>query len=161
MGLLRLNKDATATKLTLALFTEDLADNKELGARVAHLEAELAGAALRQGNKQEALYALVAAAGAHRVLGQTTQALSCLERAAMIKAGDSETESLLHTAIIDVRAKLHQASPLKLVAASDPELILEPVSPGPVIEVEEPKAEPAPKVEKPSPRKRGPGKKAH
>ena len=75
-SLLRLNKDATVAKLSLALFTTSREDNKLLAARVAHLEAELAGTALAYGRKEEGLYALCAAAAAYRELGDLMAAAS-------------------------------------------------------------------------------------
>lgn len=104
--LLRLNKDVTTTKLSLSLFTATLDDNRALGARVAHLETELAAAALRGGRQIEALHAFVAAAAAHRVLGNLNAARSCLALAAAQHGGDEETSQLLKTALTDLDAKL-------------------------------------------------------
>ena len=137
MQLLRLNKDATTTKLSLALFTRDLADNKDLGARVAHLEAELAGVALTSGRREEALHALVAAAAAYRVLGDLLQARSCLERAASLRVGDGETRALLASALTDLDKTLYPPQ------AAKPKPAFKPAPEAETVEVEASKVEAA------------------
>lgn len=138
-ALLRRNKDKAHTKLQLALFTANLEDNKVLAARVAHLEAELAGSALVYGHKADALTALVSAAAAYRTLEQPLLALSCLRRAASLKEGDAECQALLAEAIADLAKALAAAAP-----KSAPK-------PAPAPKAEEkpaPKPAPAPKAEK-------------
>lgn len=140
MGLLRLNKDATRTKLSLALFTETLADNEDLGARVAHLEAEMAGVALSGRRYDEALHALVAAAAAYQVLGNLVAARSCLQRADSLPAGDEETKALLSAALGDLSKALDK-----------------PATPAPK-PVPKPVPKPAPKPEAPAAEEKAPEK---
>jgi len=120
--LLRLNKDVTTTKLSLSLFTATLDDNRALGARVAHLETELAGAALRGGRQIEALHAFVAAAAAHRILGDLNAARACLALAAALGGCDDETAQLLKLALADLNAKMvaERAKTLKPKSAPKP-----------------------------------------
>ena len=145
--MLRLNKDATTAKLNLALFTTTLEDNKALAARVAHLEAELAGVSLSLGRKEEAFYALCAAAAAYRMLDGLLQAASCLERAASLGVGDSETQALLKLAIADTKLALYP--PASQPPASQPPATKPVVSPTPKVEKAAPKVEEkaAPKAE--------------
>jgi len=140
MDLLRSNKDATATKLNLALFTEDAADNLELAARVARLEAEFAGVSLSSGRKEDALHALVAAAVAYRMTGAPFYARSCLARALVLGVGDAETLALLRTAHDDLTKSLTPAP----VAKSKPEPKAEEAPEPKAEEAPEPKAEEAP-----------------
>ena len=155
-ALLRLNKDAVTTKLSLALFTATMADNEVLGARVAHLETEFAGVALAHGRKDEALHALVAAAAAHRVLNQGVLALSCLHRAAILGAADAETMELLRTAIADLTKQLKPAPAPKPVPT--PKALPKPtpapkIAPKAAPKVEQPKAEEAKRAPKKAPNK--------
>ena len=119
-ALLRLNKGATTAKLQLALFTASLDDNKDLAARVAHLESELAGVALSCGQEQEGFHALVAAAAAYRELGNLHASLHCLDRCRGLRAGDAETGALLTQAISDLKAQLAPPAAPKAAPAPPP-----------------------------------------
>lgn len=148
--LLRSHKDELTSKLNLALFTETLDDNKDLAARVAHLEAELAGVSLSFHRHEEAMHSLVAAAAAHRQLGQLLQARSCLERASLLPAGDAEMKSMLRVALADLDKKLAAAAPAPAPAPAPKAEKPAPKKPAP--KKEEPKAEekaPEPKAEEP------------
>ena len=170
--LLRVHKDELATKLHLALFTQDPADNLELAARVAHLEAELAGVSLAFHRHDDAMTSLVSAASAYRQLGELAKARSCLEQAALLPAGDSELHALLDEALKDLRAKLHpEKRPAKAPKAEEKpapkkaeksaekaaEKAEKPAEPEKV-EAEKP-AEPEKAEEKPAPKKKAPRKK--
>lgn len=154
--LLRLNKDVTTTKLSLSLFTATLDDNRALGARVAHLETELAGAALRGGRQIEALHAFVAAAAAHRILGDLNAARACLALAAAQHGGDEETSQLLKLALADLNAKIVADSVAVVAAAAKarPKAILK-MAPEPEPEPEVAEKAPAEELplEAPEPKK--------
>lgn len=118
--LLRLGKGAMTAKLQLSLFTTSLDDNKDLAARVAHLESELAGVALSYGQQEEALHALVAAAAAYKELGDLRRAAACLGRCRGLNAGDAETRALLDQAMVDLSKQLVPASAPKAAPAPPP-----------------------------------------
>ena len=114
--LLRLNKGSTTAKLQLSLFTATLDDNRDLAARVAHLETEIAGVALSYGKKAEGFYALVAAAAAYRELGNFRAAAGCLEKCRGIGSADKEMVALLTQAIADLAKQLNPVPALKAKA---------------------------------------------
>ena len=124
--LLRLNKDAATAKFNLTLFTTSRDDNKVLAARVARLEAELAGSALAYGHKEEGLYALCAAAAAYRELGNLMAAASCLQRAQLLKSGDDELKGLLDQAVADLHKKLNPPAASKPKPKPLPKAVTEP-----------------------------------
>jgi len=138
-SLLRLNKDAATAKLQLALFTSSLEDEKALGARVAHLEAELAGVALAHGRAEEALYAFIAAASAYKALGDSVAAASYLERAYSLKAGDDELKELAGRALADLRSKMTTVAAAPVVVAGPNPVKVELAAEE--VPVEEPEAE--------------------
>ena len=142
-SLLHQEKAAATAKLQLALFTKSLADEKALGARVAQLEQQHAGAALSSGHDEEAFCALVAAATAHQALGDLHAAASCLERAQLLEASDAEAAALLAQALADLRSQLYKPA-LKSKPAPKPEPKKEEakVTPEPEAKEEQPKPEP-------------------
>ena len=150
--LLRQTKDKLDTKFKLALFTTDIADNKALAARLAHLEGEIAGVALTCNQPEDALTALVSAAAAYKSLGQLHAAQSCLVRAALLDAGDAECKALLGEAIGDLRKALYLEPEVTPKAAPAPK---------PAPKAEKKAEKPAPKAEKPAPKaeNKAPGKK--
>ena len=155
LRLLMREKDKFTTKYQLALFTSDESDNLELAARIAHLEAEAAGVAITAGDSLTAFPCLIAAAAAHRTLGEKVKALSCLDRARLLgAAGDSA--NLLAQAIGDLRKSIQEAAaaaqPSKAAAPPSPPAVKTVVAPPPPpTVVEEPKEEPKEEVAPPPP----------
>jgi DNA-binding protein HU-beta len=150
--LLRLNKGLTTAKLQLSLFTTSLDDNRDLGARVAHLETEFAGVAMAYGRTGEAFHAFVAAAAAYRELGNLRASAGCLERCRGIGTGDSEMNSLLVQAIADLKKLLAPIPAPKKKAPTPKKKAPTPKKKAPTPEVPASEAKaPAPKKKAPAP----------